>query len=163
MLVKPASFRSKSTSLCLLLSLGLGVVACDQNPGPKTSGPKVTIKKAPKRFEVKASGAEVGVGAAASVDVMVVPKGSDLKINPEFPWQLTLSSSKDLTLAAGALTKESAKFEERQVTFPVSVTAPKAGTYELQGKMDLSVCERAGKKRCFFARDEPVNIKVVAK
>lgn len=150
-----------SVKRALLLCL-LGVLACDQGPGTKTTGPKVKIKKAPKRFEFTTTEAKVGVGAQAQVEVVVVPKGSDLKINPEFPWQLTLSASKDLTLAAGTLTKESATFKEREVTFPVSVTAPAAGTYELAGTMDLSVCERAGKKRCFFARDEQVRVQVIA-
>ncbi len=115
-----------------------------------------------ERFAFAGLEHEVTVGAKARLEFEVTPAGP-LKINPEFPWKLTLDAPPEaLGVATPVVTKDAMTFASKKATVPVSVTPSAAGDYTLEGTIDLSVCEADGAKRCFLERAKPVTLKVKA-
>ena len=114
------------------------------------------------RFAISGLSQQATVGAAGAVTLEVTPTGP-LKINPEFPWKLTLESPPaELGLASPVIEKGAMSFTTSKATVPIAVNPSAAGGYTLEGTIDLSVCEATGSKRCFLERAKPVSITVEA-
>ena len=115
-----------------------------------------------ERFALAGLEHSVAVGATAKLELEVTPAGP-LKINPEFPWKLTLTSPPaELGVAAPVVARDAMTFAKTKATVPVSVAPTAAGDYTLEGTIDLSVCEADGAKRCFLERARPVTLTVKA-
>lgn len=108
---------------------------------------------------------EIAAGQSSSISFEVKP-GKGLKINPQYPWKLTLDEPEGdgVTLEQGlVLKKDVMTLDASQAVIPVTLTAPNDGEYELQGSLNLSVCEKGDEARCLWFTDEPVTLKVKAK
>ena len=115
-----------------------------------------------ERFALAGLEHRVAVGATAKLELEVTPTGP-LKINPEFPWKLTLTSPPgELGVAAPVIAKDAMTFSNTKATVPVPVAPTVAGDYTLEGTIDLSVCEADGARRCFLERAKPVTLTVKA-
>jgi hypothetical protein len=151
-------------------SLLLLAAACD--PNEKVAPPRANSEEAsPKtssengaseRFALAGLEHRVAVGSPATLELEVTPSGP-LKINPEFPWKLTLNAPPDeLGVAAPVVTRDAMTFGDKKATVPVAVAPSAAGDYTLEGTIDLSVCEADGAKRCFLERAKPVTLTIEA-
>lgn len=95
-------------------------------------------------------------------EFQIVP-GKGLKINPDYPWKVTLTPpAQGLTLAKDALKKEDLRVDEQQAIVPISISTLEPGEHALQATVNLSVCETGGQKRCLWFTDEPVTIAIHA-
>ena len=154
-------------------SLVLLAAACDSNE--KVAPPRADSEEAradsaqprttaptSERFALAGLTHRVTVGAPATLELEVTPAGP-LKINPEFPWKLTLDSPPaELGVVAPVVARDAMTFATTKATVPVSVAPTAAGAYTLEGTIDLSVCEADGAKRCFLERAKPVTLTVEA-
>lgn len=108
---------------------------------------------------------EVAAGLPSSISFEVKP-GKGLKINPQYPWKLTLDEpeGEGVTLEQGlVLKKDVMTLDASHAVIPITLTASSDGEYELQGSLNLSVCEKGDEARCLWFTDEPVTLKVKAK
>lgn len=155
-------FPALALALSAVASLTLGA-GCDEprKLGDGASAGASSTADAPKgapgdeRFTFEGTVVRAKAGEAARVGIEVKPAGK-LKINPEFPWKLTAEASEQVDIQSPEVKKDSMTLGEATATIPLELVPKTPGKHEVAAKVSLSVCEKDGKKRCFFARDEPV-------
>lgn len=129
--------------------------------GMRTQAPAVPHKNS--RYRVDSTQAVVLAGEDARVFLTIKPGDPTLKINPEFPWKLMMDepdAELGVALKTHRVDKAEVVFSAQKADFPIRLIATTPGVLTLTGRVDLSVCERAGKSRCFFARGEAVSLEL---
>ncbi len=153
--------------------LVVGCVACEsqKKQAPDAVSPEQGATTPPENeprpgsFVLESLEHEVVSSTPSEIAFLVKP-GKGLKINPAYPWKFTIEEpdAEGVTLGQEAILKKDAmSINASQASIPVKLTAASDGEFELQGSLNLSVCEKGDEARCLWFTDEPVTLKVKAK
>lgn len=148
----------------LCASLALASVACasgSKNPGPaqqvepgsEKQAPAVAAEdEGPPPFDVLIEHWEGPAGEEAQVLVTVKAK-QGFKINDKYPHKVKLDAPPaGLTVPMLEITKEHAQLSgDQSITYTIPATAAKAGQYQLNGVVKLSVCSQ---DQCRMAKEK---------
>lgn len=112
-------------------------------------------------FSVEGTTHSVTVGEPKEVTFEVRP-AKGFKINPEFPWAVTLEGSKPLGLVGATMSKEQLDVDATRVKVSMALNPMGSGKHFIKGSANISVCETTGAKKCLWFNEEPVTIEVDA-
>ena len=154
-------------TLCALLCGALLWSGCDKDAAtPNAQAPGAQAAPAAPRqasgedFTFDALTHQIGADAPATVAFTVRP-GPGLKINPEYPWKVTLSGDAPVSLTQRELRQGALTLRDEAATIPVALTAP-AGAHTIQASVNLSVCETGAGKRCLWFTEQLATLQIVA-
>lgn len=166
----------RAHSLLLLTCIGVAACGCDSKAKPATDmsaksqspsivAPKVSASTGTTSSDDSFSFANVShkvkVGEASRVTFEVRP-AKGFKINPEYPWSVTLEGSKPLGTTGLKMSKEQLDVDATRVKADVPLQPVGAGKHFLKGSANISVCETTGAKKCLLFNDEPVTLEIDA-
>ncbi len=129
-----------------------------QSPKAQAAAPR---QASGEDFSFDALTHQVEANSPATIAFSVRP-GAGLKINPEYPWKVTLSADAPVTISSRELRQGALTLRDEAATIPVALTAP-AGEHTIQASVNLSVCETGAGKRCLWFTEQLATLQVVAK
>ncbi len=133
-----------------------GSPAPEAKPASPTSAPAATAGDA---YTVRIVAGEAKAGEPATSVVEVTP-GPGYHVNTEFPVRLKLVPPAGVTAAKAQLERADAELSEAALRFNVAFTAATAGTVNMAGTADFSVCND---NTCKLIRDEKLAWEVAVK
>ena len=133
--------------------------ACDQKAPAPAEAPKAPKADTSGKFTL--ANLDHSVAPGGEVSFQVKP-GQGFKINPEYPWSVTLEGSKPLGTTGLKMSKEQLDVDATRVKADVPLQPVGAGKHFLKGSANISVCETTGAKKCLLFNDEPVTLEIDA-
>jgi hypothetical protein len=121
------------------MRLVLAAVLLAAAPGARAADPGAEAAQS-YQLEVSAAPAELGVGAAGTLTIAIVP-GPKVHVHPQAPLKVRLAASPGLALSAAQLgRKDLADPKAEAPRFSVPFTATAAGAQEARATVDFFVC-----------------------
>ena len=110
------------------------------------------------QYRTRVQGTELEVGQEGEVMFQVVP-GPDLKINLEFPWRMQWESPEGVVLKETEFDAATMDLTEEVATIAVPLEVLEAGSHEVRGIANFSVCND---DRCDILQREEVSFVIDA-
>ena len=150
----------------MVMSLGLGCQGAGPGPAPAAQAPGAASADSPKRAASPKKEFSFGqlrhalpAGQADGQVSFTIEPGPGLKINPEYPWRVSLTQpAQGVSLPKQALSREDLDISADRAIVPVALQAVASGEHTIVASVNLSVCETSGAKRCLWFTDEPVTL-----